>query len=76
MIYERLTKREQDVFFKALCPDCKGPLTEGPSGGLSTNYYCAGLGESRFNYMSLRDVERISENRCPVLKTYEDRVKR
>ena len=43
------------------CPDCGGSkFLEGPHGGLSVNFKCAGCG-SEFNNMGPFGIERIGE---------------
>jgi hypothetical protein len=51
---------------KQTCPDCgHAPLLEGPSAGISTNFYCANIScGSRFNVAQFGSMvlgERISE---------------
>lgn len=68
---EKLTDAEEKIFLSSKCPDCGGPLLEGPSGGMSQNMLCGGLGESRFNYIGPFGVERIGVARCPQIYTLE-----
>lgn len=61
--FERLDKEESVRFYTTkgscyTCPDCFNTLVEGPSGGLSINYYCNHCG-SRFNE-TFNSVERIN----------------
>jgi hypothetical protein len=77
--WEKLSKVERQVFRRGQCPDCGGGLLEGPSGGMSVNFWCSGLkpgpngdnvrsgqstGVSRFNDMGPFGVERITEETC------------
>jgi hypothetical protein len=65
---EKLTREEEIVFRMGQCPDCGGTLKEGPSGGMSINMLCGGLGESRFNFMGIFGVERTGWSRCPKVR--------
>lgn len=48
---ETVTKREQELLNKGICPDCNGQrFLEGPHGGLAVNIQCANTNcEARFN---------------------------
>lgn len=61
---EHLIGRELKIYKSGRCPDCEGPLVEGPSGGFSVNWGCDGVGESRFNDEGPFGVTRISTARC------------
>lgn len=53
----RETRAVQD---RRICPDCGSPLTEGPHGGMSVNWYCINVRcGSRFNDTGPFGVERI-----------------
>ena len=53
---------EREAVRKRVCPDCTLPLTEGPHGGLSVNWWCHNTAcGSGFNDMGPFGVERISD---------------
>lgn len=59
---ERLDEEERAIFCTGQCPDCFGPLTEGPHGGLSVNVLCTTPScGSKFNWMGPFGVDRISD---------------
>ena len=51
-----MTVEEITAVYDGRCPDCGGPITEGPHGGASVNMLCYGCG-SRFNVL---DPETVS----------------
>jgi hypothetical protein len=59
---ESCTEEESKMVGSHLCPDCGGPLYDGPCGGLSINMYCGNQKcGSRFNEMGPFGSDRISD---------------
>lgn len=62
--YERCSEAEAGMVALQKCPDCYGPLAQGPSGGLSINFWClTPMCGSGFNDMFVFGVQRISDAR-------------
>jgi hypothetical protein len=45
-----ITEQEMNAIYAGKCPDCGGPITEGPHGGAAVNMLCYSCG-SRFNIL-------------------------
>lgn len=58
---EHLSDEEAAIFNAGACPDCGTNLLQGPSGGGSQNFYCAGREcGSGFNEMGPFGIDRIT----------------
>lgn len=59
---EKLSESELVLLQRGHCPDCLEKVVEGPSGGMSINFYCGSEDcGSRFNDMGPFGADRISD---------------